>query len=136
MLVFRQKKEGRSTIKGRIRPCFEANQGKASRSSNPDRLVNCNHLKQIQLQNAGSRPGSPGSWVDRVLSGRCTCRSFNEPEPVQPPGRLGRPGPRSTRRAGPGLISVIQHHLQNIEKTQTFDFIYPFFTNLRNILSP
>jgi len=31
---------------------------------------------------------------------------------------------------------VIQHHLQNIEKTQTFDFIYPFFTNLENISSP
>jgi hypothetical protein len=37
------------------------------------------------------------------LSGRCTGRSFNKPEPVQTPGR---PGPGSTRRAGPGLITM------------------------------
>jgi hypothetical protein len=52
-------------------------------------------------------PGHPGHGltrrVDRVLPGRCTGRSFDKPEPVQPPGR---PGPGSTRRAGPGLITI------------------------------
>jgi hypothetical protein len=42
--------------------------------------------------------------VDRVLPGRCTGRSFDKPEPVQPPGR---PGPETTRRAGPGLITMV-----------------------------
>jgi hypothetical protein len=54
----------------------------------------------------GSRlgsPGSSGSWVDRVLSGCCTDRSFNKPESIQPSGRLG---PGSTRRPGPGLITM------------------------------
>ena len=93
------------TATGRIRPCFEAKQGKASRSPNPDRLANCNLLKRIQLQNVGSCPGSPGlpgSWrVDQVLPGHCTCRSFNKPEPVQ------LPDPRSTRWSDPGLITVV-----------------------------
>jgi hypothetical protein len=47
------------------------------------------------------RPGHGSTRrVDRVLSGRCTSQSFNKPEPVQ------LPGPGSTRRAGPGLITV------------------------------
>ena len=52
------------------------------------------------------RPGSPGSTrrVVRVWPGCCHSRSFIKPRPVQPPGR---PGPRSTRRAGPGLITVV-----------------------------
>ena len=34
----------------------------------------------------------------------CHSRSFIKPGPVQPPGR---PGPGSTRRAGPGLITML-----------------------------
>jgi hypothetical protein len=55
-------------------------------------------------ESPGYRLGLPGSWVDQVWPGRCIGRSFDKPEPVQPPGR---PGPGSTRRAGPGLITMI-----------------------------
>jgi hypothetical protein len=41
--------------------------------------------------------------VDQVLPGCCISRSFNKPEPVQPPSR---PGPGSTRWADPGLITL------------------------------
>ena len=120
-------KARRSTIKGRIRPCFEAKQGKASRTPNPDRLANCNHLKRIQLQNAGSRPNLPcrpghGSTrgVDRVLSGRCTGQSFNKLEPVQPPS-LG-----STHQAGPSLITMCETLVLNLIKK----FIMNHFKNI------
>jgi hypothetical protein len=46
--------------------------------------------------------------VDRVWLGRCTDRSFDKPGPVQPPDR---PGPGSTRRAGPGLITMILSYI-------------------------
>jgi hypothetical protein len=53
-------------------------------------------------------PGRPGHWltrrVDRVLPGCCPRRFCSKPGPVQPPGR---PGPGSTRRAGPGLKTMI-----------------------------
>ena len=74
----------------------------------------CNHLKQTQLHNSKMpglirvRPGHPGHGstrrVDRVLPGHCNGRSFNKLEPVQPPGR---PVPGSTRRASPGLITMV-----------------------------
>ena len=52
------------------------------------------------------RPGRPGPGsthrVVRVWPGCCHSRSFVKPGPVQPPG------PGSTRRAGPGLITVVQ----------------------------
>jgi hypothetical protein len=41
--------------------------------------------------------------VARVWQGYCHSRSFIKPGPVQPPDR---PGPGSTCRAGPGLITV------------------------------
>jgi hypothetical protein len=41
--------------------------------------------------------------VTRVWPGCCHSQSFVKPGPVQPPCR---PGPGSTRRAGPGLITV------------------------------
>jgi hypothetical protein len=40
---------------------------------------------------------SPGSWVDRVLPGCCTRRSFNKPRPIQSPGQ---PDPWLTHQAG------------------------------------
>jgi hypothetical protein len=46
----------------------------------------------------------PGLGLTRVWLGRCTDRSFNKPGPVQPPDQSG---PESTRRAGPGLITMI-----------------------------
>jgi len=58
-----------------------------------------------------SRPGSPGSsgsWVDPP--GCCTSRSFNKPKPVHVPGQ---PGPRSTRQARPGLITMLQTSCMN-----------------------
>ena len=73
-----------------------------------------NHLKQTQLHNSKTpglirvRPSRPGHGstrrVDRVLPGHCTGRSLDKPKPVQPPGR---PVPGSTRRAGPGLITML-----------------------------
>jgi len=63
--------------------------------------------KHIWKKN-GSRQGSPGSWVDRrvnrVFSGFYFGRSFVLPGPVSPPGW---PGPESTCRAGPGLITMV-----------------------------
>jgi len=54
--------------------------------------LTCNHLKQTELQNTGSHPGRPGHgstrWVDRVLPGHCTSRSFDKPGLVLPPERL------------------------------------------------
>jgi len=73
--------------------------------------------------------GHPGHGltrrVERFLPGRCTGRSFDKPGPVQPPGR---PGPGSTRRAGPGLITmgwcrktsyITNHSLNHFLITQT-----------------
>jgi hypothetical protein len=60
------------------------------------------HLKR--KKNTGSCPGLPGSWVDRVLPCCCTGLFFNKPGPVQPPSW---PGPGSTRRAGPGLKTML-----------------------------
>jgi hypothetical protein len=58
---------------------------------------------------AGSRPGRPGHGlthrVDQVWPGHCTDRYFDKPGPVQPPGRQG---PRSTRQADSGLITMLQ----------------------------
>jgi len=62
------------------------------------------HLKKKKPGLVRVRPG-PGSThrVARVWPGCCHSRSFVKPGPVQPPGR---PGPGSTRWAGPGLITV------------------------------
>jgi hypothetical protein len=43
--------------------------------------------------------------IDWVWPGQCTGWSFNKLGPVQPPGQLG---PRSTCRAGPGLITIVK----------------------------
>jgi len=63
------------------------------------------HLKRKKKISPGLvrvRPGHGSTRrVDRVLPGCCISRSFNKPEPVQPPG-FG-----STRRSGPGLITLI-----------------------------
>jgi hypothetical protein len=63
------------------------------------------YRRKTTFEKKGSCPGSarsPGSWVNRVLSG-CAGRSFNKLGPVQP---SGRPGFKSTRHANPGLIIV------------------------------
>jgi hypothetical protein len=52
-------------------------------------------------------PGRPDhkSWVNQVLPGFCSSRSFALPGPVQ---SLGQPDPRSTCQAGPDLGSTHQ----------------------------
>ena len=64
------------------------------------------HLKKKKKNRV--RLGHPGSGstrrVARVWPGYCHSRSFIKPGPVQPPGW---PGLGSTRRAGPGLITVV-----------------------------
>jgi hypothetical protein len=67
------------------------------------------HLKKKKKKKTGSRSGSSGLThrVARVWPGCCHSRSFIKPGPVQP---LGRSGPGSTRRAGPGLITVLHRN--------------------------
>ena len=59
------------------------------------------HLKK---KKPGRGRVSPGSRVDPPCRpGHCINHSFDNPGPVQLPGR---PGPGSTRRAGSGLITM------------------------------
>ena len=63
---------------------------------------------------AGSQSGlsgSPGFRVDRVSPGQLLGGFLLRPEPVSGPGR---PGPGSTRRAGPGFETMVQ--MDNIVK--------------------
>ena len=77
----------------------------------------------FEKKKTGSRPGSPGSpgfRVTRIWPGCCHSRSFIKPGPVQPPGR---PGPGSTCRTGPGLITVFRRSSWLVElnhQEQTF----------------
>ena len=93
-------------------------QRQPSRSSNPNRLAIIS-----------SRPNSKTSGLVRVHPGHCTGWSFNKPGPVQPPGR---PVPRSTRRAGPGLITM----MKTISERYQRDCVFQFLMGLNDSYSP
>jgi len=62
--------------------------------------------KEKKKRETGSQPGLPGSpgfRVDRVFPGQLPGGFLLRPGPVPGPGR---PGPGSTRRAGPGFKTV------------------------------
>jgi hypothetical protein len=125
-----KKKRGSIHHKGTYSTLFWSKARKGLKIFKPRSTCNYNHLKRIQLQNVGSRSGSPESWVDRVLPGRCTGRSFNKPEPVQPPGWLG---PGSTCRAGLCLITANHSRVTYFYKSCKFHELINFLKNKEKI---